>query len=98
MKCVILTHYLHLEKEKRRMKIYDYDGQKNISGKRIKEARKRCGLSQSELAAKLQVEGVTIERDSISRMESGTRFVTDYEIKILSQILNVSVFWLLSME
>ena len=77
------------------MKIYDYNGKKNICGVRVKEARKKCGLSQESLAAKLQLEGVIVERDSISRIEIGTRFVTDYELLALSKILNVTVEYLL---
>ena len=80
------------------MKIYDYNGKKNICGKRIKEARKKLKLSQENLAAKLQVEGLTIERDSISRIEIGTRFVADYELLILCKILNVSPAYLLGIE
>ena len=77
------------------MKIYDYNGKKNISGDRIREARLKKRLSQSDLAAKMQVEGIIIERDSISRIEIGTRFVPDYELPIYARILNVSVDWLL---
>ena len=73
------------------MKIYDYCGQKNISGNRIREARIKHRWSQATLAAKLQLEGITIERDSISRIENGTRFVADYELKAVSMVLNVSV-------
>ncbi len=80
------------------MKIYDFEGKKNIAGKRIRQARKRCKLSQSELAAKMQLAGVVIERDSVSRIEIGTRFVTDYEIRILAGIFRVSPAWLLEME
>lgn len=53
-------------------------------------------LSQSDLAARLQVERVMLERDSISRIEIGTRFVSDYELKIIAKVLNVNVEWLLS--
>lgn len=77
------------------MKIYDYNGRKNICGERIHEARCKLRLTQAELAARLQIEGITIERDSISRIEIGTRFVADYELKEISKILNVSVEWLL---
>ncbi|MBO5357040.1 MAG: helix-turn-helix transcriptional regulator [Clostridia bacterium] len=80
------------------MKIYDYNGKKNICGERIKEARKKLKLSQENLAAKLQVEGIIIERDSISRIEIGTRFVADYELLILSKILNVTPAYLLGIE
>jgi len=80
------------------VKIYDYDGKKNISGERIREARLKKRLSQADLAAKLQLNGVIIERDSISRIEKGTRFVTDYEVKNISEVLKVSALWLLGIE
>jgi transcriptional regulator with XRE-family HTH domain len=80
------------------MKIYDFNGSKNICGKRIKEARKSLKLSQEMLAAKLQVEGVNIERDSISRIEIGTRFVADYELLVLCKILSVTPEYLLGMN
>ena len=80
------------------MKIYDYEGNKNISGDRIHEARCKYRLTQSDLAAKLQVAGIMIERDSISRIEIGTRFVADYELREISKILNVTPAWLLGME
>ena len=80
------------------MKIYDFNGKKNICGKRIKEARKKLKLSQENLAARLQVEGIILERDSISRIEIGTRFVADYELLALSKILNVSPAYLLGIE
>lgn len=80
------------------MKIYDYNGRKNICGERIHEARCKMRLTQSDLAARLQIVGIIIERDSISRIEIGTRFVADYELKELSKILKVSVNWLLGLE
>jgi len=80
------------------MKIYDYHGKKNISGDRIREARLKQRITQEDLAAKLQIEGVIMERDSVSRMEIGTRFVTDYEIVVLSKVLGISALWLLGLE
>ena len=80
------------------MKIYDYNGKKNICGERIHEARCKLRLTQNDLAAKMQVNGITIERDSISRIEIGTRFVADYELRELARILNVDVAWLLGMD
>lgn len=77
------------------MKIYDFNGKKNISGDRIREARQRKRLSQSDLAARMQVEGIVIERDSISRIEIGTRFVPDYELPVFSRVLGVPIHWLL---
>lgn len=80
------------------MKIYDYNGKKNICGDRIHEARCKLRLTQSDLAAQLQINGIIIERDSISRIEIGTRFVADYELRELAKILKVSVNWLLGLE
>ena len=60
------------------MKIYDYAGKKNISGERIREARTRLHLTQTNLAVQLKLVGVDVERDSISRIEIGTRFVTSH--------------------
>ena len=61
----------------------------------MREARILQRISQAELAAKMQVEGVILERDSISRIEIGTRFVTDYELKIFAKVLKVNIEWLL---
>ena len=80
------------------MKIYDFNGKKNISGKRVKEARTKLKLSQENLAARLQVEGINIERDSVSRIEIGTRFVADYELLALAKILGVSPEYLLGID
>ena len=80
------------------MKIYDFNGSKNICGQRVKEARKNMKISQEELAAKLQVAGVNIERDSVSRIEIGTRFVADYELLVLCKILGVTPSYLLGLE
>lgn len=76
------------------MKIYCYNGRKNLCGERVRIARLRKKLTQEALAARLQVEGVTVERDCVSRIEIGTRFVTDYELKILSRVLGVTMEWL----
>lgn len=80
------------------VKIYSYEGKKNISGERIREARLKLRLTQADLAARVQVEGVIMERDSISRIEIGTRFIPDYEIPVFARVLGVSVLWLLGIE
>ena len=64
----------------------------------MREARQKKRFTQEALAAKLQIEGVMMERDIISRIEIGTRFVTDYELKVLAKVLGVSPLWLLDDE
>lgn len=78
------------------MKIYDYKGRKNICGDRVREARLKKKLTQADFAAQLQIAGITIERDSVSRLEIGTRFVADFELKVIADVLGVSVEWLIS--
>ena len=80
------------------MKIYDYKGRKNLCGNRVKEARARLNITQTDLAARLQVAGITMERDSLSRIEIGTRLVPDYELAVLAKILGVSMEWLTENE
>lgn len=80
------------------MKIYDYGGQKNISGDRIHQARTAKRISQADLAARMLVRGVTIEREAISKIETGDRFVTDYELMIFAEVLGVTMDWLLGKE
>ena len=77
------------------MKIYDYNGKKNVCGDRLREARVVQRLRQEDLAAKIQTMGVNMERNSISRIEIGTRFVSDFELKVFAKVLGVSVDWLL---
>lgn len=80
------------------MKIYDFEGKKNISGDRIHQARTAMRLSQADLAARMQVNGVTIEREAISKIETGDRFITDYELMVFANVLGVSLEWLTGQE
>ena len=80
------------------MRAYTYNGKRNICGDRIREARLKRRFSQSDLCKLIQLAGIPMERDSISRMESGYRFVADYEILTIADILDVCVLWLLGRE
>lgn len=80
------------------MKIYDYGGKKNISGDRIHQVRTTKRISQEHLAAKMQVNGVMIEREAISKIETGDRFVTDYELSVFAEVLGVTMGWLTGKE
>lgn len=72
------------------MKIY-WDGKsKNIIGDKIKKLRKKEGLTQKELAEKLQLEGHEFSDLTILRIEQGKRFVPDYEVVILADFFGVT--------
>lgn len=80
------------------MKIYFYNGKANVSGSRIKLLREKAHLSQEQLAVKLELCGIQLSQKSISRIEQGQRFITDFELMKFAEILRVSVFWLLTGE
>jgi len=66
------------------------DGTKNIIGNQIRKLRKSRNLSQEEMMGQLQLLGFDSERGVIKRIENGTRFVSDVELKLLAQFFNVS--------
>ncbi len=68
----------------------------NITGKKIKEARIKAGLSQKQLSEKLELLAVYTCRGSISRIENGQRAVTDIELDAITKILGVSFDFLFS--
>ena len=80
------------------MRKFEFEGQKNVSGDRIRELRLRARLSQAALAAKMTTEGVIMEQDVISRIESGSRLVTDYELLVLTRIFGTTADWLIGAE
>ena len=48
-------------------------------------------ISQRELADRLQVAGLDIDKNAVQRIECGKRFVTDIELVVLCQVLNCSL-------
>ena len=78
------------------MKIYTYQGKKNVSGEKIRQMRNMKRMSQSALAAKIQMEEVMLERDSISRIEGGERIVADNVLRVIAKVKGVDVKWLLN--
>ena len=80
------------------MKICRYEGRSNISGERVRRIRRENGISQEKLAIKLQLAGLNITQKTISRMETGKRIITDYELSFLADVLNVTVYDLLGIQ
>ena len=64
----------------------------NICGENIKRLRLEypTKLSQRALADKMQLCGIDVDKNAIQRIESGKRFVTDIELKALSEIFGVT--------
>ncbi len=68
--------------------------QNNIIGDQIKLARREQNLTQNDLAARLQIVGLKHTRNTIAKIETGVRQITDIEIKMFAEVLGVSVGWL----
>ena len=79
------------------MRLLTIDGKCNICGERVRLARERRGLSQEELAAKIQLNDHSLTQKAISRIETGLRIVPDFEIPLLASALNVDPLWLIGL-
>ena len=66
------------------------DGLNNVCGKNIAGLRLEMKISQRELADRMQLVGIDIDKNAVQRIECGKRFVTDIEIIAFAKIFNVS--------
>ncbi|MFA5263841.1 MAG: helix-turn-helix domain-containing protein [Opitutaceae bacterium] len=64
---------------------------RNVVGPQIRVLRSRRGWSQPVLAAKCQLVGWDVSRDIIARIELRVRWVADFELMLLAQVLGVPV-------
>ena len=67
------------------------DGTNNLCGKKLAKLRAEHNppLSQRKLAQMLQIHGYDVDNHFVRRVELGTRFVTDIELVMLSDVLGV---------
>lgn len=72
------------------MKKIALHGSKNVIHAQLRRYRELRELTQDQVAAKLQVMGVNIDQQALSRIEHNQRMVTDYELACLCQVLQVS--------
>lgn len=74
--------------------------QKNIIGDRVREARLKSKpkVTQLDLIARLATRGIELDETAISKIESGTRPVMDFELVAIAESLGVKVVWLLGKE
>ena len=73
------------------------DGTLNICGKKVADLRRKLvpKTSQRKLADMLQLRGLDVNKNAVQKIESGERFVTDIELNIIAEVLNVSSDYLL---
>lgn len=63
----------------------------NVCGPQIRRLRSQKGWSQPQLAAKCQLAGWDISRDIVARIELQIRWIGDFELKIIADVLDVSL-------
>ena len=73
---------------------------KNLIGQRLRLARlmKKPVVRQKDLLARLEVNGLHLSDSAISKIESGSRSVNDFELLAFAEALNVRVLWLLGKD
>jgi transcriptional regulator with XRE-family HTH domain len=64
---------------------------KNICGLTIKQLRLKAGITQLELSRKLSDNNINIDRAGIAKIETGRRYVLDYEMVTIARALKVGV-------
>lgn len=75
-----------------------HNGENNICGKNVAAVRKNMKISQRELADRLQLWGLDVDKNAVQRIEAGKRFVTDIELVALSNVLGMGFDELLNTQ
>jgi HTH-type transcriptional regulator, cell division transcriptional repressor len=65
--------------------------ERNIIGRQVKQIRQLKKITQQQLAARLNTQGIEIDQTMISKIEEQVRGISDYEIKAISIALGVSI-------
>jgi transcriptional regulator with XRE-family HTH domain len=63
--------------------------EQNMIGPMLRSLREAEGLTQAELAARLQLSGWDISRETLAKVESQVRCVTDRELVRFAEALEV---------
>lgn len=58
-------------------------------GENIRECRKKRGMTQEQLTAKLQVTGCDISRGTLAKIEAGLRHISVHELRSVKAVLEV---------
>lgn len=73
------------------MFINKVNGGNNIAGETIASLRREMNISQRQLADRMQLVGIDIDKNAIQRIEARKRFITDIELVAFAKVFSVSV-------
>jgi transcriptional regulator with XRE-family HTH domain len=64
---------------------------KNVIGHQIKRIREKLGITQEQLAIRIEMAGWQVDRFIVSKIERGDRQLSDVEAQTIAKALKVSV-------
>lgn len=73
------------------MFIKTFNGQKNVTGIVIKNARERKKMTKKELSKTLELYGVYIHRNELLLIEQNKLMVKDFELLAISKVLDIDL-------
>ena len=65
-------------------------GDRNICGERVEARRREIGMKQKDLLTQLQIRGIDLNASGLSKLEGQLRYVTDFELKAISEVLGMT--------
>jgi transcriptional regulator with XRE-family HTH domain len=71
---------------------------RNAAGPQIRKLRYEKELTQDQLAAKVQLLGLDLDRTALAKVESQIRSLFDFELAVLATALGVSMHDLLPVD
>lgn len=72
------------------MKTKNLNGYYNVVGQNIRKYREYNGISQRQLANKLNLKGINLYHSDISRIEANDLFIRDYELMGICKVLGIT--------
>ena len=72
------------------MKTKNLNGYYNVIGQNIRKYREHKGISQRQLANKLNLKGINLYHSDISRIEANYLFIRDYELIGICKVLGIT--------
>ena len=71
---------------------------KNVVGHQVKKIREKLGITQEQLAIRIEMAGWQVDRFIVSKIERGDRQLSDVEAQTIAKALKVSVSTLFGEE
>lgn len=68
-----------------------YDGKSNVIGNTLRKIRQKNNYSQTDLCRRLELIGITIAKEDLSKIENNNKTVKDFEVWALAKALDISL-------